>query len=155
MRRSSNSFLFPDVNVWLAFSYERHIHYPIARAWIERLDDDSRLCLCRFTQISLLRLLTTEAVMGRDVLSQAGAWQVYDRWLEDDRMVFINEPPLMEASFRALSQQTRSSPKDWADAYLAAFATVAGLRLVTFDQAFRGKSADLLILDASVTENNS
>ena len=44
---------------------------------------------------------------------------------------------------------------DWADAYLAAFATVAGLRLGTFDQAFRGKSVDLLILDGSVTENNS
>jgi uncharacterized protein len=147
MRRSSSSFLFPDVNVWLALSYERHVHYPIARTWIERLDEDSRFCFCRFTQISLLRLLTTEAVMSTDVLSQAGAWQVYDRWLADDRIVFIEEPSLMEASFRALSHQKRPSPKDLADAYLASFASTAGLRLVTFDHAFRGKTADLLILD--------
>ena len=114
---------------------------------MERLDKDSRFCFCRFTQISLLRLLTTEAVMSTDVLSQAGAWQVYGRWLADDRIVFIEEPSPMEASFRALSQQKRPSPKDWADAYLASFASTAGLRLVTFDQAFRGKTADLLILD--------
>ena len=146
MRRSSNSFLFPDINVWLALSYERHVHYPVAREWFAQLDDDSRLCFCRFTQIGLLRLLTTEPLMGADVLSQAQAWHVYDGWLGDDRILLLDEPPLMEAPFRALSQQKRPSPKDWADAYLAAFAATAGVRLVTFDQAFRGKAVDVLLL---------
>jgi uncharacterized protein len=146
MQKSSSSFLFPDINVWLALSYERHVHYPVARKWFEQLDENSRLCFCRFTQIGLLRLLTTGALMDADVLSQADAWRVYDRWLEDDRILLIDEPPLLEASFRALSQQKRPSPKDWADAYLAAFAAVAGMRLVTFDQAFRGKAPDLQLL---------
>ena len=84
--------------------------------------------------------------MGADVLSQAQAWQVYDGWLGDDRILLMDEPPLMEAPFRALSQQKRPSPKDWADAYLAAFAATAGVRLVTFDQAFRGKAVDVLLL---------
>lgn len=155
MRRSLSSFLFPDINVWLALSYERHVHHPIARTWIEQLDEDARLYFCRFTQISLLRLLTTEAVMSADVLNQAEAWHVYDRWLEDDRIEFIDEPPLMEASFRALSQQKRSSPKDWADAYLASFGAIAGLRMVTLDRGFRGKAANLLVLDTSATQSNS
>jgi toxin-antitoxin system PIN domain toxin len=146
MRRSSSSFLFPDINVWLALSYERHVHYPVARKWFEQLDDDSRLCFCRFTQIGLLRLLTTEALMGMDVLSQVEAWRVYDRLLEDDRILFVDEPPLMEASFRALSRQKRPSPKDWADAYLAAFAATAGLRVVTFDRALHGKAPDVHLL---------
>jgi uncharacterized protein len=146
MRKFSNSFLFPDVNVWLALSYQRHVRCSIARKWLEQLDADARLCFCRFTQIGLLRLLTTEALMGVDVLSQVQAWRVYDGWLADERVLLMDEPALMETSFRALSQQKRSSPKDWADAYLAAFAAIAGIRLVTFDQAFGTKTADVLLL---------
>jgi uncharacterized protein len=147
MRRFSSSFLFPDINVWLALSYERHVHCPVARKWFEQLDADARLCFCRFTQIGLLRLLTTEALMGMDVLSQADAWRVYDRWLADECILLMDEPALMETSFRALSQQRRSAPKDWADAYLAAFAAAAGFRLVTFDQAFRARTPDVLLLN--------
>ena len=148
MPKSSSSFLFPDVNVWLALSYERHKHYAAARAWFERLEDDARACFCRLTQISLLRLLTTGAVMGEnEVLSQVGAWRVYDRWLEDDRVLFLEEPPSMEVRFRAFSHQQRAAPKDWSDSYLCAFAEAAGLRLVTFDRALSTKSGDLLLLN--------
>jgi len=107
-----NSFLFPDINVWLALSYQRHIHYPSARDWFERLDDHSRVCFCRFTQLGLLRLLTTGAVMGKDeVLSQIEAWSVYDRWIQDDRVLYVEESSALEARFRALSQNERPAPK--------------------------------------------
>src|SRR5437016_3921041 len=80
MPRSTRSFLFPDINVWLALSYQRHIHYPSARGWFERLEDDSQVCFCRFTQLRLLRLLTTGAVIGEHkVLSRAVAWVRYER----------------------------------------------------------------------------
>jgi len=65
MPKSSTSFLFPDLNVWLALSYERHVHYASSHQWFDTLDDDTRLCFCRFTQIGLLRLLTTDAIMGQ------------------------------------------------------------------------------------------
>ncbi len=147
MPKSSSSFLFPDVNVWLALSYERHVHYPAARTWFEHLEDSARACFCRLTQIGLLRLLTTDAVMGEDeVLSQVGAWRVYDRWLEDDRVFFLEEPPNLEPRFRTFSHQQRAAPKDWSDSYLCAFAETAGLRLVTFDRALSTKSGDLLLL---------
>ena len=42
---------------------------------------------------------------------------------------------------------SRSSPKLWMDAYLAAFAELSGMRFVTFDKAFRQfPKLDLLLL---------
>jgi len=147
MPRSTSLFLFPDINVWLALSYERHIHYSAARGWFERLEDNSRVCFCRFTQLGLLRLLTSGAVMGEDkVLSQIEAWSVYDQWIHDDRVLYVEESSALEACFRVLTQGERSATKDWADSYLYAFAETADLHLVTFDQALRQKGANVLLL---------
>ncbi len=146
MPRSSRLFLFPDVNVWIALTLESHVHNAIAARWLAGLGPDSRLCFCRITQLSLLRLLTTQAVMGSEVMSQVEAWNVYDRWLEDTRVVLLAEPTGLEAPFRAHSRRKDPSPKDWADAYLIAFATASGLTLVSFDRGFRGKTKDLLLL---------
>jgi toxin-antitoxin system PIN domain toxin len=147
MPRSTSSFLFPDINVWLALSYERHIHYSSARGWFERLEDNSRVCFCRFTQLGLLRLLTSGAVMGEDkVLSQIEAWSVYDQWIHDDRVLYVEESSALEARFRVLTQDERPATKDWADSYLYAFAETADLHLVTFDQALRQKGTNVLLL---------
>jgi uncharacterized protein len=146
MPKSTSSFLFPDINVWLALSYQRHIHYASARSWFELLDQQ-RVCFCRFTQLGLLRLLTTAAVMGEDeVLTQNEAWSVYDRWIEDDRVVYVEESSALEPRFRALTRNERPTPKDWGDSFLYAFAETADLRLVTFDQALRQKGANVLLL---------
>jgi toxin-antitoxin system PIN domain toxin len=147
MPRSSKSFLFPDVNVWLALTYERHIHHSVAKDWLEGVNPAARLCFCRFTQISFLRLLNTEAVMGEDgVLSQARAWEAYDRWVEDGDAILLEEPAAIEPSFRAFSQQTRPAPKDWADSYLAAFASILSLRLVTFDRSLQQRVKESIVL---------
>ena len=147
MPRSSRSFLFPDVNVWIALTYARHVHHNVARAWFEDLDMEERICFCRFTQLSLLRLLTTQAVMGADeVMTQAQAWNAYDLWLADSRVLLLEEPSNLEIAFRSLSRHRYPDPKTWSDSYLAAFATTSGLRLVTFDQAFQGKTKQLLVL---------
>jgi toxin-antitoxin system PIN domain toxin len=135
------------VNVWIALTYQGHIHHAVAARWFADIGDESRLCFCRITQLSLLRLLTTAAVMGSEVLSQAGAWEVYDHWLGDERVLFLDEPAGLDRTFRAFSRRKQSAPKNWADSYLAAFASVSGLTLVTFDQAFRGKIRDLLLLE--------
>jgi toxin-antitoxin system PIN domain toxin len=131
------SSLFPDVNVWLALTHDRHVHHPLAAQWLEGKTEP--VYFCRFTQLGLLRLLTNEQVMGADVLTQRKAWQVYRRWYEDDRVGFQDEPDSarLETSFEELSTRSRSSTKLWADAYLGAFARTAGFTLVTFDQALR------------------
>lgn len=53
-------------------------------------------------------------------------------------MAFLPEPAAtdFERVFQAVSMRERPATKLWADAYLAAFAKIAGLRLVTFDRSF-------------------
>ena len=146
MPRSSTLLVFPDVNVWIALTLESHIHNAIAARWLAGVSPDSSICFCRITQLSLLRLLTTEAVMGADVLSQTDAWKVYDRWLKDTRITFVDEPAGLEIALRAQSQGKRSSPKEWTDSYLVAFAASAGFTLVSFDRSFRSKATNLILL---------
>jgi predicted nucleic acid-binding protein len=38
------------------------------------------------------------------------------------------------------------STEAWADAYLLAFATVAGLKLITFDRALRSRGSEVFVL---------
>ncbi len=87
--------------------------------------------------------------MGRNVMNQKQAWDIYDAWIYDDRVLFVEEAADLEAIFRRLSQSPQPSSKSWADAYLAAFASAAGMSLVTFDRGFRGKLHDLILLPAS------
>jgi toxin-antitoxin system PIN domain toxin len=148
MPGSTTSFLFPDINVWVALTHGAHVHHLVAHDWFESLDGDPHLCFCRFTQLGLLRLLTAEAVMGDDVLQQPQAWAVYDRWLRDERVSVLSEPPGLDPAFRALTRQRQAAPKAWADAYLAAFAEAAQITLVTFDRAFRGKGKPVVVLEA-------
>ncbi len=146
MPRSSKLFLFPDVNVWIALSYDGHVHHKAAQEWFSTLDENAMLCFCRITQISFLRLLTTAAILGRDVLTQASAWETFDAWMESGRVLFLDEPAGLEHPFRQMSEARRPSPKDWTDSYLAAFASIAGLRLVTFDRSFLTRTTDAIVL---------
>jgi hypothetical protein len=137
------SLVFPDVNVWLALASRRHIHHNLAYRWLESLEGID-LAFCRITQLGLLRLLTTSAVMSVDVLTQRQAWQAYDRLLSD-RVHFLDEPPTIESRFRLLTHQSASSPKEWADAYLTAFASEAKITLATLDRALATKSGGTLV----------
>jgi toxin-antitoxin system PIN domain toxin len=134
------------VNVWIALTWHGHVHHSVAASWFAKLGDDAHLCFCRVTQLSFLRLLTTQAVMHSDVTSQAEAWHVYDQWLDDPRIIFLDEPEGLEQTLRSHSRLKHPAPKDWADAYILAFALVSGSRLVTFDQAFRDKTNNLVLL---------
>jgi uncharacterized protein len=147
MQKSTKSFLFPDVNVWIALTLEEHVHHVRARVWFESISGSGRLFFCRFTQLGLLRLLTAEGVMGHDqVMGQAEAWRTYDRWLQDERIGFLEEPSEIEPAFRALTQSGQPAPKDWADCYLAAFASSAQLTFVTFDQTSAVKAKQSILL---------
>lgn len=84
--------------------------------------------------------------MGADTKTMAEAWTLWDRIWADDRVVFLPEPDQIESEFRARSKLTSTSPKVWADAYLLAFASVAGLKLVTFDQALKSRGPNVLVL---------
>jgi toxin-antitoxin system PIN domain toxin len=143
---STSTFLFPDVNVWLALAHGVHPHHAAAIAWGQSLDPQSRFYFCRISQLSLLRLLTNPAAMGIDVATQAEAWHIYDLFYENGKTFFADEPKALEEQFRARTSREESSTKEWADAYLIAFAEAADLRLVTFDRAMAGKLRGSILL---------
>jgi toxin-antitoxin system PIN domain toxin len=142
----STTSLFPDINVWVALTYEGHVHHATAAAWFTELRPDVTLAFCRFTQLGLLRLLTTQAVMGDEVMTQPQAWAAYDRWVQDPRIAFLDEAPEIELRFRSLTRRRQPATKDWADSYLAAFATSGRLTLVTFDRGLRGRAKSAILL---------
>ncbi|HUK48791.1 MAG TPA: TA system VapC family ribonuclease toxin [Terriglobales bacterium] len=140
-----NTLNFLDANVWMALIWNRHVHAERARTWFEQ-NLDEQFLFCRFTQITVLRLLTTERVMGSDTRTMSEAWVIWDRLWDDDRISFLPEPEDLDREFRSRSRLGSASPKVWADAYLLAFAAVAGLKLVTFDRALRSRGVDVLVL---------
>ena len=140
-----NALNFLDANVWLALLWSRHEHSEKAREWFERSAEE-QFFFCRFTQLTVLRLLTTDAVMGRDVRNMSEAWNLWDRIWADQRIAYLPEPENLEAELRRQTRSLGKSPKVWADAYLLSFAAVAGLKLVTFDRGMRSRRADVLVL---------
>jgi uncharacterized protein len=140
-----NILNFLDANVWLALLWSRHVHSERAGAWFERCSEE-KFFFCRITQITVLRLLTTPMVMGSDVKTMSEAWALWDKVCADDRIALLAEPEAIEPEFRRISALRSSSPKVWADAYLVAFAAVAGLKLVTFDRGLRSLGADVHVL---------
>jgi len=140
-----NTLNFLDANVWLALLWSRHIHSDKAKEWFERSSEEKFL-FCRITQITVLRLLTTAAVMGTDVKKMKEAWELWDKVCADDRIEFLSEPEAIDYEFRRRSELRSPSPKVWVDAYLIAFASVAGLKLVTFDRGLRSRGAEVHVL---------
>jgi toxin-antitoxin system PIN domain toxin len=140
-----NTLNFLDANVWLALLWNRHVHSEKARQWFKQAGDE-QFFFCRFTQLTVLRLLTTEKIMGNDARTMSEAWSLWDQIWADNRIAFLPEPDSFEKEFRLRSRLSSRSPKVWADAYLLAFASVAGLKLVTFDRALKSRGADVLVV---------
>lgn len=136
-----------DTNVWLALALSGHSHQPPAALWFQNLGAGDTAEFCRATQISFLRLLTTLTVFGANALSNDAALDCYLQLADDPCAALCIEPVGLESRWQQFAGHAQPSPKRWMDAYLAAFAATAGLRLVTFDQGFRVyPGLDLLIL---------
>jgi hypothetical protein len=126
-----------DINVLLPLIYGAHVHHAAAASWLNNIQADGELILCRISQLGLLRLLNNSVVMGPDVQNGMEAWRTWDALLADDRFRFADEPEGFETQFRILSGTFVHQPRRWQDASLAAFALAADLELVTFDNGFR------------------
>ena len=121
-----------DSNVWIAASWIHHVHHAVARAWIDREDDE--LAWCRITQQAFLRLISNPAVLGDDALTRRQAWVRYDAIAADPRVRFLEEPDGLEPLWLSFSKRDDRSHLLWTDDYLAAFAQAAGATLVTLDR---------------------
>jgi len=140
------SFLFPDVNVWVALHHQAHKHHPATLAWFRSLASETTLVFCRHTQMGMFRLLTTEAVMGDEALTQRKCWAIYAKWMAGGRAVQWLEPTGVGEAFQKRTTADEPAPKSWADGYLAAFAEAGGMRLVTFDRVLAGKCNRSMLL---------
>ncbi len=142
-----------DTNVWLALAIPEHDLHASATSWLASQRGHGTVLLCRATQQSLLRLLTTEKVMGLyqlPAMTNAAAWEYYERILTDPRVAWASEPTGVETQWKRLIARPSASPKMWMDAYLAAFAIAGGHRLITTDKAMTQFSPlDVVVLSAA------
>jgi len=123
-----------DVNVWIALTFEDHVHHESALRWFRMTTEQT--CFCRLTQIGFLRLATNSAFAGPAAVGMSDAWSAYHGLLRDAGVIIVEEPPGIEKVWQDLTQGSQLSPKLWNDAYLAAFALLAGYEIVTFDRGF-------------------
>ena len=121
------------------------MHWEQARKSFEQSAKE-QFFFCRFTQITVLRLVATKEIMNKDAKNMSEAWTLWDKVWADHRIAFLPEPDGLEKEFRKHSRLSSRSPKVWADAYLLVFASVAGVKLVTFDRALESRGVDVLVL---------
>jgi uncharacterized protein len=126
----------PDVNVWLALTFDSHVHHVQAKHWFDGLSD-RRCAFCRLTQQGFLRLITNPKAFAQDAVTMDRAWELYDALLGDERVIYSDEPAEIEPAWRQLTRGQSFSPKVWNDAYLAAFAKAADLEIATCDKGFK------------------
>ena len=129
--------LLCDSNLFLALTLDTHPHHALAVAWMEALPEGATAYFCRATQQAYFRLLTVEPMLRTEVRSNEEALEAWKMLRADSRIGFVaNEPAGMEARWFELARHSAPAPKQWMDAYLAAFALSARMRLVTFDRGF-------------------
>jgi len=130
MQKHSTDLL--DAEVWLALVTESHAGHARALQYWET-QTQAMAAFCRCTQLSLLQKLTDPVVMGESVLTPVVAWTKLEELLSLPEVGFLDEPPMID---QALAQCAREAIAEFGlgtEIYLAAFASVARARLVTFD----------------------
>jgi len=141
-----------DGTVWVAAAFEAHPAHHTAQAVLLQATPAAPALICRATQQSFLRLVSTPAIFrayqsasvtNQEALAALEAFQALPQ------VDLVDEPIGMEALWWRLAGLAVAAPKRWMDAYLAAFAISSSTRIVTLDQDFRqflGAGLDLELL---------
>lgn len=140
----SPSYLI-DTNVWVALLLEDHPHNSLAQ---ERLSPftDGEANFCRATQKGLFRLLSQSTTTYGNPVPMRQCWSIYQQLRNGNRFGYLDEPYGLEQVWRELTSSPLASPKHWMDAYLQAFAELAGLKIITFDRALAKASGGECLL---------
>ena len=105
-----------DANVFLAAAVEDHPHHAIAKSWLDGLSGGDTAEFCRVTQAALLRLLSNQAVLKENAVSNRDAVAIYRSFLQDDRVRFQSEPEGIETLWLQHAALETKSPMIWTDA---------------------------------------
>ena len=129
----------PDLNVWLALVLAEHPHHAAARRYwsgmAEPMAQGQRLWFCRSTMLGLVRLLSQPKLMGDGALDLMQAHTVYRDLRNQPGVDFLADHEGADGALPDLLA-LQLPPRLWPDAWLAATAQSAGLRLVSFDADF-------------------
>jgi len=135
-----------DVNVILALLVRQHIHHAQARGWFEELGA-AQAGICRFVQLSIVRLLGNRSLMADDAVPAFEGWRLTTELLQDERLELLPEPPTIDPLLPKLIHYPSSAGKLVGDAYLAAFAMAASRQMITLDRDFlRFRGLDVRLL---------
>jgi hypothetical protein len=134
----------PDINVWLALAVQEHPHHAAARRYWDEFQQAQQaaphgadmLWFCRTTMLGLVRLLCQPKVVGEGALTLSKAFALYQQFRALPGVGLLQEPPACEVRLQAWVTARALPARLWTDAWLAAQAAGAGLRLVTFDKDF-------------------
>lgn len=132
----------PDLNVWLALVVAEHPHHAAARRYWDAQQAapaiGPRLWFCRNTMLGLVRLLSQPKLMGEAALGLPQAHAIYRQLRQTEGVGFAADDEAADALLvRWLGDGAAPLPaRLWTDAWLAASAEAAGLRLVSFDADF-------------------
>lgn len=133
----------PDLNLWLALVVAEHPHHAAARRYWDEAQKQrapgQSFWFCRMTMLGLVRLLSQPKVMGEGALPLHEAHAVYRQLRANEGVDFLSDSEGTDGLLPTLIGQA-SAPlpaRLWSDAWLAAAAESAGLRLVTLDSDFK------------------
>ncbi len=86
------------------------MHSERARSWFAAAAEE-QFFFCRFTQLTVLRLLTTESIMAKETRTMPEAWTLWDRLWADPRIAFLPEPDHLEKEFRSRFEDFQPLPQ--------------------------------------------
>ena len=136
-----------DVNVIFPLLLSRHQYRDQALDWFDSVAA-GEVVLSRLVRLGTLRLLCHPQVMGRDVLPPKSALEALQVLEADERIVLLHEPDGLDEKLKKFVAPCATTPNLWTDAYLASFASVAGLQLVSFDRGFsKFRGLNFLLLE--------
>jgi toxin-antitoxin system PIN domain toxin len=124
-----------------------HVHHKRAlKYWNSEADE--QLAFCRITAMGLVRVTSQPHTFDGKPLPPNEAWGNYLRWVALPHVRLSPEPDGVDRLISDWSRSNLVSQRGWTDVYLAAFAVIRGLRLVTFDRGFeKYPGVELLLLE--------
>jgi hypothetical protein len=125
----------PDLNLWLALIDPDHAHHARARRYWEH-ESAADIAFCRVTMLGLLRLLTHSRVMHGAPFTPAEAWDAYRAFAVLPEVCFVEDSLAAEKRFELWSRVPDIPAHRWTDAWIAALASSASARVVSFDSDF-------------------
>jgi len=134
-----SAYLF-DSSVWVALTFTVHPGHSAASEAFAKATEARPATFCRSTEQSVLRLITTPAIMrqyGAPAMSNAQALTALHSFQSPATVRYREEPAGLVPLWHSLADRLTASPKVWMDAYLAAFAVAGQLTMVTFDKDFK------------------